>query len=123
MLYHYNAPFQVIQQEIGVSRETYGFRQEINRKKQDVSRETSCQTKIPGKNGEEKDTPPRVGVKQNTNGQSRRKIILRSVNSSKKLFRNTNGEQNCVVRVLAVVLRLDARTLHHLHGPAHCVEK
>lgn len=64
MLYHYNAPFQVIQQEIGVSRETYGFRQEINRKKQDVSRETSCQTKIPGKNGEEKDTPPRVGVKK-----------------------------------------------------------
>lgn len=67
--------------------------------------------------------PPRVGVKQNTNGQSRRKIILRSVNSSKKLFGNTNGEQNCVVRVLAVVLRLDARTLHHLHGPAHRVEK
>ena len=123
MLYHYNAPFQVIQQEIGVSRETYGFRQEINRKKQDVSRETSCQTKIPGKNREEKDMPPRVGVKQNTNGQSRRKIILRSVNSSKKLFGNTNGEQNCVVRVLAVVLRLDARTLHHLHGPAHRVEK
>ena len=67
--------------------------------------------------------PPRVGVKQNTNGQSRRKIILRSVNSSKKLFGNTNGEQNCVVRVLAVVLRLDTRTLHHLHGPAHRVEK